>query len=1555
VTRPPLWRRLLRWGVRIVLVAVGVRLLLALFLTRLIAFAAPWLGLQVEVRSAWLSLSGLSLRLHDVVAADADRPGAPPLFRAGEAALDLSLAALLRGELLVEVAALSQAQVHLERGADGRLRLPAAWTTDPPAVVQQPAAAAPLASLQSPVRIAALRLHDLALTFVDGAATPPRTDQLVVDVAVRDLGDPLAEGSLAVRFHAPDALDAGWLRATLGGDARSLRAAWHADLRDVRTARLAAAVTLPPALARLQALGAQSRGELRLSLRAPGELAGEGDAEVQWYADGVEYGAVAASFGPVLLAASARTLPFTVRARAAGIADELTLTAAELDHRDDELSFRGRLRADGVTLTAARPWLAAHGVEWPNGRVTANAAIDASFGAALSLALRDLELRHGTAAITAPLVSVQDLRFDDEGVVVEAIDVVGPTGDLARRADGSWSALGANFAPAKAAAGAAVPPTSPTAWQLPAARLGALRWRDAKVKVALADAAGDVTVELADIALRGSGLALGVQAPPGHFDLQADLPGLAASVTLAATVTATTQDCRVAGDLAVDGLTLQALRPWLQSAGVAPTWRNAALRAQLLASMRRDGEATVCDAALTGLRLADGDDTLLQCASATMAGFVPGDDGAAGTWTIDGPEVLVDADAHGAVRAIAGVPLPRRAAAAAPTAATATAAPAVRIGWPVVLQQNGVVTWRRDGAPSQRIDFAAGLAPAKDAGEWTWRLQASSRDAVGELSVSGEIAADSRAGSVRMHARGIRGAGLAPFLPPGIACALADGDVRLEGVVRGGDAGGFEADVRGMTVRDGELEWLGLDEARIDVAAATTDAVHVRELRVTGLRGAAAFADDGTAAVGCRFAAAPAAPAGDRSAVAGVHVPRLRIDAASVAIDRFEVRSGAAAPVAVAGTATLAPWDASTPERLTTPAQWSLALQAPPLLRQASITATVTPFALQPEVAATVRAEGLDLTRLVPGGSLVDAELVAELHARLNLRRREPQRFDLGRPFSGEFALADVRLRDAATGAVVASATSLEAVARAIDPATGAVLLRTLTATDAAFDATRAADGLRLPGVTIALPAAGGSPPPDTTGGGAPSKDPAPAAAAEFAVEHLSVQGLRTTLRDETTTPPTILPIADAEIDVHGFSTRAFAEARPLAFDVSLRGGDLALERRRHAGSLLAGVVGSAARAVTLQGNQHELESRPVFEEVAIGGRLAFAPFLQGELRANVAAFELRSLRGLAKTAAVEIADGVLDQRIEADLRGPDGIDIRSLQVFRWLSLTEPPGGPITTYLRLPMPLPSVLFLLRNDEDEQRVPIAIHLPARGVQTSAVVDAVAEAFAKVVADAVAGAAARAAGVVTGFFDFLRPARVLPTAAVAFAAGDPAAVAGDLAAVAAALAADAQLEAVLTHELGAEDRARAEVLATPPPAVVAGHVADLQRRRTQLEAQRLALVADLDALYAAARLPEARRSQENLLAHDGQIGALERTLDEALAMLDGDTPQAARRRTDAAVRGLGQARLAAVAEALRNAVPGLAGDRLVLRPPRTAATAGATGAGQVAVLLRRRAAR
>lgn len=1566
-TRPPRWRRLLRWLLRVVVVMVAVRVLLALLLPQLLALFAPQLGLRVQMRSAWLSLSGLSLRLQGVVAADAERPDAPPLFAAEDIAFDLSTSALLRGDLLVVDASVSKARVHLRRGADGALALPATWTATPAVVAPAPPTAAPpqRRSLRLPFRARSLRLHDVALTFVDDAAAPPRTDQLTLDVAVTDLGDPAADAAVSLRLAAPDAFDAGWLRATIRAADTSFAAEWHADLRDLRTARLAAAVTLPPAIARLTSLGGEIAGSWRSELDDAGVITSRGSATLRLQADGNEQLALDAGIGPLRTEPTAAPIvaPFTLALRAPGFVQSLRLDDAVFEHHADESGGRGTLLADGVTLQAAKGWLAEHGVTLPADGLQVAATFDASLGGSVSATVRDVTVRGGGAAWTLPRATLRDLRRDDDGFAIEAVEVVGPTGALQRAADGAITAVGATWRPSTApAADAAAPATAhPPALALPPVRVGALRWTGADLAMTDAAATPPATLRLRDLDVHGDGLACGVAAPPGRLFVQGALDDAVGALQAELTIAAAAHEFGVDATIAADAMTLRALQPWLAPRGLLPTWTKARLRARAAVRAAARSDGLHVDGELADVQLADGDTPLLQLGKAQFAGLHwQAATLALGAWTLADVDVLVAPGANNAPT-IAGVPLP--APAASPAPGPAAAAPPVAAGptlrAPTVQLQSVAARWRRRDGGEQRFTLDGALAAADAASALPFRADLRAPGACDTLALQGTWTPAAGAASLQLDAAGLRGPGLAALLPLDRSWRLADGRLRARADVRApaDGRGALVATLADVAFADGDAAWFALERALLDVAAQDAEVLHVRSLAVNGVRARLDRDGDGWAFAGLSLAAA-AAPA-DAPASIGFRLPRLRVDGAEVDLDQLELRAGAATPTTVRGTATLAPWDASSPATLAAPARLSLRLAAPPLLRTLAVEMAAAPFALQPLVDATVAADGVDLraafAEFAPKdliSDVADGALTAELHARIDLKRRDPQRFDFDRPIAGDLLVEDLSLRDVGRDAPLLRVDSAEALARAIDPATGDVLLRSLALAGIAFDVTRTADGWRLPGVRW-NPAAAAAPT------AAPASPAAPAAATtpEFAVEHLSLQGLRARWRDETLSPPLDVPLADAEIDVHQASTRAFTEPRPIAFDVSLRGGDVELERRVHAGNLLAGVVGSAARAATLRGNRHTLEARPLFDEVALQGRVEFAPFVRGDVRASVAAFELMGLRGLAKPAGVEIADGVLDQFVQLDLRGPDGVDVRSMQVFQWLSLTEPPNGPISTYLRLPAPLPTVLFLLRNDADEQRIPIALHLPAGGVRTSDVADAFAEAFAKVVADALRSATMRAAGVVTGMFDFLWTRQLPAPSVVAFAPGDPAvaAIDADIAALAAALAGDSQLEVVLAHDLGDGDVPRARELATPSREVLAARLDELRTRRARLEADRQERVADLDALYAVGRMQEARAARDRLLRLDGELDGLERTLDDVLAMLANDGPRAERRRVEAAAKALGHARLAGVAAALRRAVPGLADDRVILRPVRGTATADRTGGGQVTASVRRRTAR
>ena len=450
--------------------------------------------------------------------------------------------------------------------------------------------------------------------------------------------------------------------------------------------------------------------------------------------------------------------------------------------------------------------------------------------------------------------------------------------------------------------------------------------------------------------------------------------------------------------------------------------------------------------------------------------------------------------------------------------------------------------------------------------------------------------------------------------------------------------------------------------------------------------------------------------------------------------------------------------------------------------------------------------------------------------------------------------------------------------------------------------------------------------------------------------------GLSIDYRDLTTDPPTHLHLADSDAELRRFTTRALAEPLPMSFEVALRGGNVELERRVLKSSVFAGFLSSAAEAVVGTEDKHDYVQRAMLDQLTAEGQLRLHPQPLGRAQLAVDGLELAVFRGLAKRGGIELADGLYDMRLTADLRGLDGVDLKSRHVLTWLSLSEPPDGPISTYLRLPAPLQPVIFLLRNNNDELRLPVDLHVPADGVSSSAIANLAIESLTRILTDAVASAGPRAlaaasGGLLAGGGDNEVPQ--IP-ATVTFAPGSPLPLDCALADIVDAARDDPTLSIVLTHELGPADLAHAERLATPPPAAVAATVARLQQTRIELSNRREPLVRDVVALYRASKTQEALQRQRELLALDTRLGELEGALREALDMLGDDNPRKHKRRTRATAIALSQARLDAVVEHILAAFPDLPRSRIDVRPGRGVPVDGVEGAGRVGAVLRRRSA-
>ncbi|MFK7739670.1 MAG: DUF748 domain-containing protein [Planctomycetota bacterium] len=849
-----------------------------------------------------------------------------------------------------------------------------------------------------------------------------------------------------------------------------------------------------------------------------------------------------------------------------------------------------------------------------------------------------------------------------------------------------------------------------------------------------------------------------------------------------------------------------------------------------------------------------------------------------------------------------------------------------------------------------------------------------------------------------LQVRGLVGDELAPLLPPGMACTLVDGRIDADLDARiglGEDHTELTASMTSFRLRDGEQELFAVDKLIAKLPTLAADEVHLEDLQLTGVRGGITQTADAMLVPGFAIAATPPAapsapetpeaPAAQAPAPAAAEtepspivaealtLPRLRLDSLRLGIERFIVRDRSSdsepEPIVLQAELTLPePWLGDPTDEEPTPLHLVLAGSVEPFGGQLGADVRVNLFDLQPTFDLVFSLADLDTTKLkdvMPAladsvqGEAEALTLEATLHARLDMKRRDASKLPLGRPFGAEFLVENLALRDARSARSYASIAAIDVIARSIDPRSGTVLLRSIDIEEPKAIAWNDADGTHVAGFLLPPAPAPAEEPAETSDAPTPSDLPAnppkaqpnaPASGSqgEFTVDRLRVMGLQVTYDDATTAPPTHLQLVDTDLQVQRFSTRAMTEARPISFALAVRGGDVELEERIISSSVLSGFIASGAEALVGGGGEHKMEQRPLLDQLLIEGRMQLYPSTLGRVKVALDRLELPAFRGMAKQAGVDLADGLLDLRVRTDLRGYEGIDVESESVFTWLTMTEPPNGPLATYLRLPAPLQAVLFLLRNSDDEQRLPLDLHLPANGVSTGAVASVAVETLVRLISDAVASAGTRAAGALLGASTEVPKV----TALTPFQPGANLPDDVDLQPLLDAVRGDPTLAIVLTHELGTADLPHAEALANPAREVIERTIASLQKKRRELEQQREPLANELVALYAAQRQIEALQRQRELNALDQQLGELLTALGEALDQLGDDNPRTAKRRTRRAAQELAEARVEAVAARLEQLLPELGNGRLDLRPGRGVPIAGVDDGGRVTAVIRRR---
>jgi len=633
-----------------------------------------------------------------------------------------------------------------------------------------------------------------------------------------------------------------------------------------------------------------------------------------------------------------------------------------------------------------------------------------------------------------------------------------------------------------------------------------------------------------------------------------------------------------------------------------------------------------------------------------------------------------------------------------------------------------------------------------------------------------------------------------------------------------------------------------------------------------------------------------------------------------------------------------------------------LSASLPPLLDRLSLYADLAPFAVEPRGALKLELAGLrgpELAALAPeldgvldASELLDGRLEFELTGTYLGRRRGPLHFDTSGGVPLELSLSELAFRDGEDGEVLLGLDSMHAqVSRALG-SDGALKLSSLELLRPVLHGQKTARGVELAHLVLppaptpeadAQPARPGHEQPTIQGDygpghGQPSFQGDYGPGPERSIKRLVVAGIDVTWADRTTTPPLVIPLVGLDLELRGLSSRLLTEKRELSVDLLLQGG----------------VV-----------DEPWARPRPVFEELELEAVMSLYPGPVGRVHMQSSALDLTALAGPAAESKVTINDGIMDSRVDLHFRDDGELDVDSRTMFTDLDVEEPPDGPISRFLKLPSPLGTVLFVLRDEDGVITVPLAFELKADGMSTAEASRVAVATLGRLIARAIANTPFRLVGGITGTvgsvigfgFDFgfgggevMGEAERIPFYAVS--ATLPVDVNERIAALVEFMEDEDELRLTLHHEPGVGDVELLKKRANPSP-LLAGELAGRMRvRKARLQMERAAAAEKLRAVVASGLYERAASYTLQLAALDEEIGRLEQALDALLEVLRPGSAGVAERRTRMMTVEVARLRLDAVVNALKALLDEDEFKRVRVLPPRPSAQA-VEGPGVVVV--------
>lgn len=1120
----------------------------------------------------------------------------------------------------------------------------------------------------------------------------------------------------------------------------------------------------------------------------------------------------------------------------------------------------------------------------------------------------------------------------------------------------------------------------------------ALRFRDDFVEPASDFELSDVVLEASAL-----GFGPGAKEREGSVSLRAKAAPLASIVALEARTVNAPAEFTLDAQLRAESLDAKCLDAYAQGSSiVVDDGRFAcALRCSVQSG---DPAALRLNGSIGPIQLNDGPHRWLAVEAIDFEGTSIADKAIdIGSWVVRKPSLRVAREANGRL-VVAGLRLPVASpAGAVPATEAAEGAPSDRVApsAPAAMPQLRIAGLEVESARLSWHD--AMQAPAVDAdfslqaklGAWAlggaeplaYRVELAAGTVLDSLLLHGtcQIAPDASRAEVacQIEADGFKDGELAAYLPSGLEVAARSGRVRahVEALYEARAEGNLAARlaVSRVDARDvgASQPWVAAASMRFALHSETSDAgarwileevvgdgieALVRKdsgggLEIAGLRIAPSVATPPTEVPSDE---APAATEVDTasSAVAGP-VPTVVLEKSLLAVKSLRFIDDALGGEAVdlslqvalpANTTLVAPDAATLP-----PFELRVDAVLRPFCEAVEGRFVIAPYISEPKLDMRLAVKGFhgdavqrwapELAKSIDLAALDGASLIADAEALLRIRRRSPIEFPLVDGFGAELHVKELALRAGPDKQALASLEALHVDVQRVLPRTGAVHLKEVHIQKPLLRVVLQEEGLMVAGVLLR-----------TQGPGtevAPSEAPAPAtplvaenttAAAttprgDFRLDLFTVDGLDFTLEDRSAEPVVVAPITGLDVEVKGFTTRAFREALPLSFQVYAEGGRIDLPERVDAG-LFAGMAQAVVGATIGRKDEFVTEQRPFFGELAVQGRMSFVPQPEGFIKSSLDSLELLALRGLAQKAGVEIGDGVVDSGLQLRFLGERGMEVDTKTTFTYLSLDEPASGPISTYLKLPAPLDTVLFVLRNEEGEHVIPFSFSAPAGALGSGNVVGAAVASVAQVIGKAIAASPFRIVGGLVDLVDNGDDAVADPEAPLVdfepASAMLPVTASTPLETALQRLAADSELVLVLRHAFSADDLKRAETLANPSKDEALALAERLRKKRAALLARRVQVANAADAAATLQQAAAVSEHRAELREIDQSLARTERALDSLFDLVK----RGAERRHEGRAKRFALEIAAARQQVLRSELLrlGVPEDRIELRRPR-----------------------